>query len=859
LKKKIAGNIVSKLEREALRTWRNKLGDAATARSLIRILCKQKLVDKAEIVASKCQKPPECISVFEKNFRDFYINKFSHPSKGQWPCLLKLFDLPPMYVDLKLHEVPMEESSAMQEIQLSDAFKNSSSRLMILFQGIAGSGKTTLSWHACREWANKKLLQQFQILIHVQISKLQKQNVSTLADLIPDPNEDARNELSQAIIDIKGEGVCFLLEGIDEASNNLWKFIFSVLSNDEYDLPQLSYIITSRPDDRLFKVQQLLTSKIVIDGFTNETLNEFLISAVPSDRFEEAKLIVEKSPQLQTLCTLPLNAVVVSFLVQCYKDEIPITQTELFNLLFCHICIRHMQLRTKGGKPKKVKKLPDDLPSDLKSLFGKLCKLAHTAMQEKKKEFSIDELVDLDFQDEVEDKLGIIQLHQEFTLYGVEEHYSFPHLALQQFLAAIHVSLQADSYQISFIKDIVSQDPLNEVLPFHAGRTTSNKVRNKIVECLDFKQPLNDHTTAMALQQCPTVSNDPRRKALALCKCLYECHNEPLMNKVNLPMESKSGDLGIDFRYIVSFQNMWMSPLECLAVGYFVRYKSINMPERQSLTLNLGNCSISDASVSALTKELKRGVDYRTPGRIVLALPENKLSNTSLLSIKELLKGQSNIEGFGVQKCFLSLDKKIYLKHIIEGLNRNSSCRHAALGYNDLNKSHVYRLILLIQSCKQLYAINLSACSFDGVVPLMGKAFRLSNLKCLQLTSCKIDDKMLVSLAKELSLSPYLTRIELYNNPFTTDGLMVFILRFTHDISILEEVSVDPVPCLAFLAPGLYFEVLKWVNKFRKQHNRSKLLLTSAALSQLQIANSIRYLDSQNEPALSRRKCGSAD
>ena len=783
-------------KRKALRTWREKRGGAATVRSLIRILCEQKLVDTAEIVADKCQKPPGCISVFEEYFRDLYINTFSHPSKEQWPGLFK-FSPPQVYVDLKLHEVPMEKSSVMKEVQLSDVFKHSSSRLVILFEGVAGSGKTTLSWHACQEWANKSLLQQFQILIHVQISKLEKHNARALSDLIPDPNKDARDELFQAILDTQGKGVCFVLEGIDEASNDLWDFILSDLLKNKH-LVQLSYIITSRPDGRLFELQQILTSKIVIDGFTNQTLNEFLVSAVQSDRFEEAKLVVEKSPQLQTLCTLPLNAVIISFLVQCHKDEIPITQTELFNLLFCHICIRHMQLRTEGGKPKKVRKLPNDLPSDLKPSFSKLCKLAYTKLHKKKKEFSVD---DPELK-EIEDKLGIIQLHQNFTMYGPDKYYSFPHLALQQFLAAIHLSQQADPCQISFIKDVIRQDPLNEVLPFHAGRTTSNEVRNKIVEYLDVKEPLNDSTIAKALQQCPKVSNDPRRKALALCKCLYECHNEPLMKKVNLPMESRSGDLGIDFRYIVSFQNMWMSPLECLAVGYFVRYKSISMPERQSLTLNLGNCSISDASVSALTKELRRGVDYRTPGRIILALGDNKLSNASLLSIKELLKGQSNIEGFGVQKCFLYLDKKIYLKHIIEGLTRNSSCRSTALGYNDLNESHVYHLILLIRSCEQLYAINLSACSFNGVMPLMGKAFSLSNLICLQLSYCNIDDKMLVSLAKELSQSPCLTQIEFYNNPFTPDGLMVFILRFIHDKSILKVILADPVPYLAFQVRG---------------------------------------------------------
>ena len=837
-------------KREALRKWRNKLKSAATVRSLIRILCEQKLVDVAEIVADKCQNQPACITVFAEYLCDFYINKFSHPLKRQWPGLHKHFDLPPVYFDLKLHEVPLEEmSKTMREVQLSDVFQGSSNRLVTLFEGVAGSGKTTLSWHACREWANQKLLQRFRLLIHVQVNKLQ--NTSALSDLIPDRDKEARDELAQAIVDTRGEGVCFFLEGIDEASNDLLDFILSHLLCNK-DLPQLSFIITSRPDSRLFELQGLLSSKIVIDGFTYEMLNTFLVSAVPCSNVKETKLLIEKSPQLQTLCTLPINAVVVSFLVQCYKDEIPITQTELFNLLFCHICIRHMQ--RKGDKPTKVKQLPNDLPSYLRKSFDKLCLLAFTALQKKKKIFTIDDVRLLNLQDEVEDKLGILQIHQTFTMYGLEEYYSFPHLALQQFLAAINLSQQKDSEQKCFIQKLIKEDPLDELLPFLAGLTI-DRIRAKIVKHLNCKMSLDDNTVACELSKNPIESNDPRRKTLALFKCLYECQNESLLAKVQLQIETISGDPGIDLRYVITFWNMWMSPLECLAVGYFVRYKSITMPERRSLSLNLGKCSISDTGMSVLTKELRRGVNYRTPGRIILLLAENKLSISSLLSVKELLKGQSNIEGVGLQKCFLSLDNKVYLKHIIEGLCRNSSCCHTAIGYNGLNRSHIHHLILLIRSCTQLHLINLSGCSFCGVMPLLSKAFSLSKLGGLHLNNCDIDDEMLVSLGKEISQNPHLNSIEIYNNRFTPDGLMNFVLYFANDVSIMKAIFVDPWQGILFrIIPEMrYSNALQHVIDFRKQHNRPEFYLMSAGLAELQKANSTNYLSSLNQPKLSRK------
>ena len=801
-------------KREALRKWRKKLRSAATVRSLIRILCEQKLVDVAETIAVKCQEPPICISVFAEYLREFYIKKFSHPIKGQWPGLHKHFDLPPVYIDLKLHEVPMEESSTRREVQLSDVFQNSSSRLVILFEGVAGSGKTTLSWHACREWANQKLLQQFQLLIHVQISKLQ--NARALCDLIPDPDKEARDELTQAIIDTSGKGVCFLLEGIDEASNGLWDFILSGLLYSE-DLPQLSYIITSRPDSRLFKLQRGLSSKIVIDGFSYQMLNEFLVSAVPGDKFKETKVVIEKSPQLQTLCTLPINAVIVSFLIQCYKDAIPVTQTKLFNLLFCHICICHVQLRS-GGKPIKIKQLPDNLPSDLRKPFDKLCLLAFTALQEKKKVFSSDDL-----QDEVEDKLGILQIHQTFTMYGLEEYYSFPHLALQQFLAAIHLSQLQNTEQESFVRKLIEVDPLDELLPFHAG-LTSDIICAFIVKHLNCKISLDDDSVASKLSENPTESNDPRRKTLALFKCLYECQNESLLETVQLQVQTISQDPGIDLRYVITFWNMWLSPIECLAVGYFVRYKSITLPVRRSLSLNLGHCSISDTSVRVLMRELRRGINYRTPGRVILLLGKNTLGYETSLSVKELLKGPSNIEGLALQKCFTSkeIDKRIVLKHIIEGLNCRSSCRHIAIGYNNLNQTHAHHLVLMIMSCRELCILSLTSSSLSSTMPLLSKAFFLSKLVALHLNRCDIDDEALVSL-EEISNNPYLKSLEIFGNlKITLEGFYRFVSFFINKTSNLISIVIDNH--LHLLIKFLNnFREIEQVNNIRKSLHRPEL------------------------------------
>ena len=145
----------------------------------------------------------------------------------------------------------------------------------------------------------------------------------------------------------------------------------------------------------------------------------------------------------------------------------------------------------------------------------------------------------------------------------------------------------------------------------------------------------------------------------------------------------------------------------------------------------------------------------------------NKFSSyETLMSLKNLLKGQSNIEGIGLPKCFEKMDMKIVLKHIIEGLHSNSSCREIQIGYNGINESHIYHLVLMILACPQLRLVNLSSCSLSSVMPFLAKAISLSKLIAVQLSNCDMDDDMLKHLAKEIPNSPYLSVFEMYGTPY---------------------------------------------------------------------------------------------
>ena len=290
-------------------------------------------------------------------------------------------------------------------------------------------------------------------------------------------------------------------------------------------------------------------------------------------------------------------------------------------------------------------------------------------------------------------------------------------------------------------------------------------------------------------------------------------------------------------------------PLECLAVAYFIRYKSVTLKQNCVSNLNLVNSSISGTSLSVLATELKRDVDYCTSCGIVLRIKENIFGYKALHLVKQMLKGQSNILGVFLNECFSSveLDKKIVLKHLIEGLSSNSSCEAISLGEKNLNQSHIYYLVLLIMSCPQLRDLDLSA-SRQLVMPLLSKAFSLSFLQNLKLVYCNISDETLFCLGKGISRNPFLFFLNICGNPeIMQDGFMNFVTLFINKISNLLVLITDP-----HIYTGVYkfgSKVIKKINAIRRNKKNLEFVVESPLCDDnvsISGASGLKYLYSLN-------------
>ena len=856
-------------KRQALRVWKWKNGDKATYRALISICCSQELVQLAETIAAYLgsnQQPrsSQILDTFHRYLLDCYVDS-PHPSRKQWPGNKLPMHASTTFLDLNLLEAPLHENNSpvnnFKEVFLKSVLskREEQKRMIVYFEGIAGSGKTTLSWYACREWAKKMLLGDFQLLIHLQLNDPQMQSATCLLDIIPYPDKKLRQEIATTIVDCKGRGVCFLLDGLDETPTDLLDFLLGDLIQGKlgsWQLPELSFILTSRPDATVTKrLERIISTRILMSGFSRENLDKLLDNRLGATSEERRKLVEEFkiNPRLEGLCSHPINAVIMTFLVHFLEKGTPTTQTDLFKPLVCNFLVRHMS--TRFDKSCKIDSLVDNesIPHEIRKSFQSMCSLAYSALCENKRLFTKEKL---DHND-LNDTLGFLHVRPTVTMFGSERYYSFDHLSIQEFLAAIHLARLTNDQQLKAVKSFLDKSPRSQILSFYAGLTgLSNKKAFKVLS--KSLETARDNQAVAEKVNSSRGRSDPQQEALIFLKCLFECKNESLWKLpetelhinttlhdacANLYSKASCGD-EVSFEqpfHSLSLHNLALTPLDCLSLGYYINAKSF-MPKSQTVAFDLYGSNIDPTGIRLLFSELKKGINCRTEVRVQLGLAKNKLKKESVLSLKELFCGQSNLEGIGLCACFdpYVVDLNFVLKSLIEGLSENSSCGFIDLSQNYFNSSHIHYFILMLRSCPQLYWLDLKYFDLSRVMPLFSSALPFTTtLQSLDVSCCNISDSELIQLGTKLSVHRSLGQLQIWGNPFTDDGLTNFLKLFTTNrCSKLTFLGIQLPPFFVRQLNRSILNVLEDIKQFRFRI-RYPPLITNSYMGSLNLSGAL--------------------
>ena len=354
------------------------------------------------------------------------------------------------------------------------------SRQRVLIEGVAGSGKSTLTQRMCCDYSNGRFAQDYNIVIHVALRSLPKdQQKLSLQDLIFTSvgEADIVEEVTASITSCQGQAVLFIFDGFDELSEEMREssLVRNIIKG--HILPQSSFVVTTRPISAE-SLYHCVDRRVEISGFgekeVKKYVTEYFASSNPSAG-EKLLSTLSLRPRIERLCYVPLLLLMVCYIVSLDGDsaEIPRTLHQLFEYLII-LTLNH-NLERVGRKECAVSL------QDVSQLCRSFDKLTQLALEGILKDTII--FFDLDF--EVDSAfLGLFNCIATRNRCGVVSRtWHFLHLAVQEFMAALAVAKKTPEEQVTFWKQhltlkynkegdfVLTQDRYHTMFLFYSGLT----------------------------------------------------------------------------------------------------------------------------------------------------------------------------------------------------------------------------------------------------------------------------------------------------------------------------------------------------------------------------------------------------
>ena len=564
--------------------WKKKSKEAATYHQLIRLSLRLEDMEMAYKVREIMLNPqiaPDIDNSELEQYREYLqlqYEKLPHPGllPDQWPHgKVKS----PVYIDREMAEIPDEqsdESDALekgnrQPVALHELFEQEIQEpnpgkcpQKIIIKGNPGSGKTTLTWQASKQWSKGTIFQNFRLFLSISLRSPRVQQASCLADLIPHPDQRQRIAIAEAISVSNGKQVCFWFDSWDDLPQDIQResFIAHFICGDQSGefLPECSIVITTRPETEY--LGESFGFEFEICDLSTEQANEIIVQSTAGTAHDPELLIdhIRSNVELLSFCSLPINIVILVHLFFSFGSELPNTQTKLFECLVLNLLLRNLQMRWKHSI-KTLRKFKG-LPESPRECFDSLCLLAFNGTVKTRTIFTSS-----DFSPQVPISLatlGLMRVVPKIDAFGVEEELSFVHITLQEFLAAVHLSTLSNDEQVKVVKELVDARKHLPMITFFAGLTQfSNKDVFFIIEetCREKHYELDN---------CGSTTLKIRNTDHALfmiVNCIYEAQSAELCRFV----QPKGGPCNLlDLSYWASPEIWFMRHMQLL--GYFLAH-----------------------------------------------------------------------------------------------------------------------------------------------------------------------------------------------------------------------------------------------------------------------------------------------
>ena len=688
-----------------------------------------------------------------------YVHKVKQRYKKHLPDVAQSFWLPAdmhTFIQLSLtsQDKPrapiVDENSADERIvsERSLAFNDLLSEIdagpgsRIIVRGQPGIGKTTLLQMITRYWAHDRALSSCWILLHIVLRDLvllqHAPDLTTFLSFME--TLKLPPDIETFVLDSDGKGLCFIADGLDEypaGYENITNFIFSELIGGQkpnIKLPQSTVVISSRPEVAS-KLRDMFDKHVEVLGFGDDQINEYVQAKYGEDKSFSKYL--DDHLHIKHTCYIPLHLAMLVYLKDSLLEHLPETETEIYEQFIIHTLNRDFCKNPTSSCSRK-NTLPTSLNNvdalnslEIVSLLFHIANLSYNGIQNRRSIFK---------EEEVE---SVLQ-HTNSSLLVVERMnvhkpttYSFPHLTIQEFLAAFYFNtylerqeqeralveyskqhirhvfwkfccgLKRNENQTTFLEffNLLYQSGNRSHLPYHCAHEARSPIASQ--QLITFTKgiaELNDFSTYYDVASFAYVAVSAAQSLVEI-KAYWSNDNSQFL-------QYKLCDATVVYSQLRKVVLDWIYPsnigcllqkspnLESLSVTGFNMSQSedaaaLVLPPNGTTLLNirhihLSGLNIGDKGVEKLSQLLQDSINLET-----LLLRGNGISDDGASAIADLMKTLPHLQGVylndnhigdkGVAKLSLHLRDSLLLATL--SLSQNGIGDNGASAIADLMKA----------------------------------------------------------------------------------------------------------------------------------------------------------------------------
>ena len=669
----------------------------------------------------------------------------------------------------------------------------------VLVEGDAGIGKTTLCIAVSEDWANGKLFQQFELVLHLPLRTKAVASAGSLPQLLRllHSCEDVCDSVASYLNKTEGKNVLIIADGWDELSESerqrdsfLYQLLFEIFSF-------ISVIVTSRPSasaslHRLSYIDRL----VEVQGFSRENIKEYINYEFTNNQRKATSLLeqLEYNPLVESVCSVPLNCAIVCHLWRTLEEALPTTMTELYTKIILNVILRNIQ---KKDEFKHIDSLPNfnALPNELQQSWTLLCKFALISIIKDHIVFSQEELANIfprGLADDIVHCFGLLQTDKTVLETGYGTSFHFLHLTFQEYLAALHLAKNTVVLDETF-KFYSEQRHFAIVWRFFFG------IYFNELECKDVA-PIKPYLSYI-------------HNTLECCHCAFEARNVVVASDI----------ISLEKRRHYRFDPSPNTAHDCAAVIYVID----KMQADRTLLLNFLKCHIGEKQIKTLTDSLAN-----KPGKLQIEELHLDARKLSYVSLGDLLDKASS-----AFQSLQSLSLKIECEKALLARLSFQALQHLDLSGSNLGVSGIQALEKAVSDGRlaELQWLYLSGCCIDDADTNGGalkKFLKSLSDHCPKLYGLDLSDNDLGVLGASaltsaisqhnnpLSLNPelgiksplWLKSIDLHNTNLGDDGLCAFIENLEipnhfHSLNLKSNnIHATGVACLAAYYNNKYEE-----------------------------------------------------